>query len=256
LILIALLLERLFYLVKKNNTGFELNGLYQFNLQHQIELGGSIFNESYDFLEGENDGSVPLSFDVDKFQINLKYEYNKIKREEQYISGFRSILNVQQVVSSEDILPDFIIGWNDFLYYKRLGRKGNLAGRLRLGLATNDNSPFAPFAVDNNLNIRGVGNSIDRGTGVFVLNAECRHTIYEKNWLIVQSNIFIDAGSWRNPGGDFSDFTNPDNFRIYPGVGFRFTHKKIHRATLRIDYGYGVTEDATQGLVFGIGQYF
>jgi hypothetical protein len=33
----------------------------------------------------------------------------------------------------------------------------------------------------------------------------------------------------------------------------RFIHKKIFNAIFRIDYGYGVTKDATQGLVFGIG---
>jgi hypothetical protein len=40
----------------------------------------------------------------------------------------------------------------------------------------------APFAVDNNINLRGVGNIIDRGT--VVLNSEYRHTLFEKiNWL-------------------------------------------------------------------------
>jgi len=230
--------------------------LYQFNLKHRIELGGVIFNESYNYIEGENDGSVPLDFNVDKFQINLKYEYNNTQSEQQYLSGFISRLNLQQVVSSEKILPDFIIGWNDFLFYKRIDRKGNFAGRIRAGLATNDPSPFAPFAVDNNINVRGVGNIIDRGTGVIVANAEYRHTIYEKKWFVIQSNVFLDAGSWRTPKGELSDFTDPENFRIYPGAGIRFIHKKINNAVLRIDYGYGVSENATQGLVFGIGQYF
>jgi hypothetical protein len=35
-----------------------------------------------------------------------------------------------------------------------------------------------------NINLRGVGNIIDRGTGTVVLNSEYRHTFFEKiNWL-------------------------------------------------------------------------
>lgn len=149
-----------------------------------------------------------------------------------------------------------MIGFNDFLYYKRLGENGNWASRLRLGLASNVNSPFAPFTVDNNLNIRGVGNTIDRGTGSIVINSEYRHTLYERNWFVLQGNAFIDAGSWRNPGGDFGDFLDRDNLRVYPGVGLRFMHKRIFNAIFRIDYGFGITPNADRGLVFGIGQYF
>ena len=112
------------------------------------------------------------------------------------------------------------------------------------------------FSVDNNLNIRGVGNTIDRGTGAIVLNTEYRHTLYEKNWFALQGIVFIDGGSWRNPGGSFRDFTDSNNIRIYPGFGLRFIHKNIYNAIFRIDYGIGITEDATRGLVFGIGQYF
>ena len=42
-----------------------------------------------------------------------------------------------------------------------------------------------------------------------------------------------------------------DNVKIYPGLGLRFIHKKIYNAIFRIDYGYGITKDATKGLVFG-----
>ena len=60
----------------------------------------------------------------------------------------------------------------------------------------------------------------------------------------------------RNPGGSFGDFSDRQNIRIYPGVGLRFMHKRIFNAIFRIDYGYGITKDASRGVVFGIGQYF
>jgi outer membrane protein assembly factor BamA len=72
----------------------------------------------------------------------------------------------------------------------------------------------------------------------------------------LQGNAFIDGGTWRNPGGRLGDFGDSQNIRIYPGLGFRFIHKKIYNATFRVDYGVGVTKDSTQGFVFGIGQYF
>ncbi|TPN87253.1 FtsQ-type POTRA domain-containing protein [Aquimarina algicola] len=241
---------------KYNNTSYELLGLYQFNLRHRIELGLNYFNEDYQYKTGATSPEVPQDFNVDKLLYKLIYEYNNLNFDYQYVSGFRSVLNAQYVISTEDVLPDFFIWWNDFMYFKRVGKKGNWANRLRVGLASNDDTPFAPFAVDNNLNIRGVGNTIDRGTGVIVLNTEYRQTLYEKNWFVLQSNVFVDGGSWRNPGGDFGDFGDSQNFRLYPGVGLRFIHKKIFNAIFRIDYGYGVTDDSTNGFVFGIGQYF
>jgi hypothetical protein len=220
-------------------------------------LGLNYFTEDYEYQSGATNPNVPQQLRVKKLLYKLIYEYNNLNYDYQYIEGFRSIFNFQYVTSTDTAqLPDFLIGWNDFQYFKRFGKKGNWASRLRLGLSTNNDTPFAPFAVDNNLNIRGVGNLIDRGTGAIVLNTEYRYTLYEKGWFALQGNAFIDAGSWQNPGGDLGDFVDSDNLRIYPGVGLRFIHKKIFNAIFRIDYGYGITPNATNGFVFGIGQYF
>jgi len=239
-----------------NNTSYEILGLYQIDFKNRVELGVNYFTEDYQYLSGATDPAIPLNLNVKKLLYKFVYDYDNLDYYYQYVSGFKSILNFQYVTSRNTALPEFIIGWNDFLYFKRIGEKGNLANRLRLGVSSNDDSPFAPFSVDNNLNIRGVGNTIDRGTGVIILNSEYRHTLHEKDWFILQSNIFIDAGSWRNPGGDFGDFGDSQNIRVYPGVGLRFISKKIYNATFRIDYGVGITREATNGFVFGIGQYF
>ena len=239
-----------------NNKSFEVLGLYQFNFNHRLELGVNTFTEDYAYKSGATDPNIPQELRVKKFLYRLIYEYNDLDFNYQYLSGFKSQLNAQYVTSKDVVLPEFLIFWNDISFFKRIGERGNWASRMRVGLATNNDSPFAPFSVDNNINIRGVGNIIDRGTGVIVINTEYRHTLFERNWFVLQTNTFIDAGSWRNPGGDFSDFGDSQNFRVYPGVGLRFIHKKIFNAIFRIDYGYGITKDATQGLVFGIGQYF
>lgn len=239
-----------------NNTSFEVLALHEFNVRNKISFGGSFFTEDYSYLFGITSPEVPLALVVDKYLYKVLYHYDNIKYFYQYLSGFKSDLNFQYVQSTDERLPEFAIGFNDFSYYHRVGEKGNWATRLRLGLSSNIDSPFAPFAVDNNLNIRGVGNTIDRGTAAIVLNTEYRHTLVDKDWFVLQSNIFVDGGSWRNPGGDFSDFGDDQNLRVYPGVGLRFIHKRIFNAIFRIDYGYGITRDSERGVVFGIGQYF
>lgn len=241
---------------KYQNNAFEIIGLYEINFKNRLEIGFNIFTESYDYKSGATRPDVPQNIKANKRLVKGIYEYNNLDFNFQYVSGFKNLLNVQYIDSSVDILPDFLIWWNDFSYFKTIGKSGNWASRLRVGLSSNEDSPFAPFSVDNNLNIRGVGNTIDRGTGSIVLNTEYRHTLYEKNWFVMQGNVFVDSGTWRNPGGNLSDFTNADNVRVYSGLGLRFIHKKIFNAIFRIDYGFGLTKDATQGLVFGIGQYF
>lgn len=241
---------------KYRNNSYEILGLYEKNFQNRFEAGINYFSEEYEYKSGATSENVPQALNVKKLLYKFIYEYNDLDYDYQYVSGFKSALNFQYVTSTSDELPEFLIGRNDFFYFARVGSKGNWANRMRIGFSTNNDTPFAPFAVDNNINIRGVGNVIDRGTGAIVLNTEYRHTLYEKGWFCLQGNAFVDAGTWRNPGGDLGDFGKSQNIRVYPGVGLRFLHKQIFNAIFRIDYGIGVTRDSAKGLVFGIGQYF
>ena len=241
---------------KYRNNGFEVMGLYELNFKNRVELGFSLFTEDYRYLSGATQADIPQSLNVDKHLFKFIFSHEDIEYHYQYLNGFRSTLNFQYVGSTDENLPEFLIGFNDFVFYKRIGQNGNWANRLRFGLASNMETPFAPFSVDNNLNIRGVGNTIDRGTAAIVFNTEYRHTLLDKDWFVLQSNLFIDGGSWRNPGGDLSDFGDNENLRIYPGVGLRFIHKRIFNAIFRIDYGHGITKNPSRGIVFGIGQYF
>ena len=242
-----------------NNISFELLALHQFNLKNRIDFGVNFFKEKYQYLSGATSTSIPQNLSLNKALLKLVYTYDNLDYYYQYINGFKSILYAQYVLTENDFQNDFYIFWNDFLYYKRIGEKGNWANRLRVGLSSNEDTPFAPFALDNNVNLRGIGILVDRGTGSIVLNSEYRYTIYDKDWLAIQTNIFSDIGSWRNPGGSLNDFIKEENIRIYSGFGLRFISKKIYNATFRIDYGFSVLNtkgNSKGGLVFGIGQYF
>ncbi len=246
--------QKAFY--QYTNAAYELLAVYQINYKNQIKFGGSMFNENYQYLEGATSDKIPRNLRGNKSLIKVQYTFDKLNYDYYLVSGFKSIFSFQYVTTKNQFQNPFFIGLNDFLYYKRVGKTDNFATRLRFGLASNNESPFAPFAVDNNLNIRGVGNLIDRGTGTVVFNTEYRKTLFEKGWFVLQGNAFVDAGSWRNPGGKLIDFADSKNFRVYPGVGLRFIHKTVFNCTFRIDYGYGISKNASNGFVFGLGQYF
>jgi outer membrane protein assembly factor BamA len=242
---------------KYTNKAIEVAGLVEADFHNKFLLGISLFKEQYTYDNGATDATVPQNLDVNKTLYKFIHFYNNIDYYYQYLSGIKTEVNLQFVNANNATIDNFLIGRVDALYFKRIGKKFNFANRLRVGLSTNNSSPFAPFAVDNNINIRGVGNVIDRGTAAVVFNTELRHTWLDKKLITVQGNVFLDLGTWRNPGGELSDLTSEENFRVHPGIGIRLINKKIVNAVLRLDYGVGLFKyDRSQGFVIGIGQYF
>lgn len=246
-----------------NARNLEAKLLFSFDFNNEAELGAILVKEKYQF-EGENliEGR-PTELNADKLIYRAAYRYVNLDIAYQYFDGVQSEFIGQYVnflsgdSPGESFLNSFLSLRNDFVYYKKIGTNGNWANRFRVAATIgNEDSPFAPFTLDNQLNIRGVGNTVDRGTASLVLNSEYRHTLYEKGWFVVQGNAFVDVGSWRKPGEDFSQLFDGSATRLYPGVGIRFIHKRIFNAVFRLDYGFGIGNEATNGIVFGIGQYF
>lgn len=241
------------------NRTFQAFLSYEFNFHNRAELGFLIGDQDYELQEGQNDiPELPNQLEATNFSLTGEYEYNDLDIFYQYTSGIRNQSNIQYIFNSggDGFLEDAVVLTNDTEYFKRIGDRGNWATRLRLSFTSNDDSPFAPFSLDNQVNIRGVGNKVDRGTASIVINTEYRHTLYEKDWFVIQSNTFIDAGTWRTPGNEFSQLVDGDALRFFPGVGVRFIHKRIFNAVIRLDYGFGIGNNSTNGLVFGIGQFF
>lgn len=237
------------------NSGLETLLTYEKNFKNNFKAGVNFTNDQYEYQSGFINNSIEETINVKKIILKFFYEYNDLDYNYQYVNGLKNVLILQQNFTDNDIQSDFLAWWNDVMFFKIIGRKGNFASRLRAGLSTNSSSVFAPFVVDNNVNIRGVGNLIDRGTGSLVLNTEYRHTIYEKNWFVLQGNAFVDVGTWRSPGGTLNDFVQLDKGQLYSGLGMRIMHKRIFNAIFRLDYGYSIKNESG-GIVFGIGQYF
>lgn len=246
-----------------NSRNLEAKLIFSFDFNNEAELGAILVKENYLFTEDTPIPGRPAVLNADKLLYRAAYRYVDLDIDYQYFDGIQSEFIGQYIqlldgdAAGEEFLNDFLSLRNDLIYYKKVGARGNWANRFRLAaIVGNEDSPFAPFTLDNQLNIRGVGNTVDRGTASIVLNTEYRHTLYEKGWFVVQGNAFIDAGSWRQPGEDFSQLFEGSSTRLYPGVGIRFIHKRIFNAVFRLDYGFGIGNEATNGLVFGIGQYF
>ncbi|MEQ8628342.1 POTRA domain-containing protein [Ekhidna sp.] len=238
-----------------DNYTFGIDAIRHFNFRDRVEFGISFFTEDYQkFTPGTFEGA-PENVNKHKMLGKIRLIQNRVDYHFFYLDGWHNQLNLQTVHSLNDD-PAFHIAFNDLKRFIKIGRYGNFASRLRLGLSSNEESPFAPFVLDSYVNIRGVGNRVDRGTGAIILNAEYRYALVDQSKLALQGVIFSDSGSWRNPGGDFADFADSENFQLFAGGGLRLIHKKIYNAIFRVDYGINLQDPNINGFVLGIGQYF
>ena len=239
------------------NNSLEFLMDYELDLKNKVSLGFGMISEKYVKNKGVDLQEVPNEFETSKFLGKVLYDYDTLNYHYYFTEGFRSFTNFTYVTGL-NINGDqrFVSFENDFFFYKRIKSKGNWATRLKIGFATNTASPFAPFAIDNNQNIRGIGNLVQRGSGVLALNTEYRHTLIEKKWFVLQANSFWDIGSLRQSGDDLNTLFKNKSVETRAGIGVRFIHKYIFKAIIRIDYGFSFDNKNPGGLVFGISQYF
>lgn len=240
-----------------DNVSLGLSGLYQLKRTRILELGITAFVENYNKHERHEDESTPgpQSLQQPKLLGKLILQESRLKYHLFYLDGFDNQLSFQTVYNLQDH-SWFHIFLNDSRYFTRLPLRGNLAARLRVGLATNNNSPFAPFVLDSYVNIRGSGNRIERGTAALILNLEYRQTVLESDRFGIQIVGFSDAGTWRKPGGSLRELWEGKNLQHFIGGGIRLIYNRAYNAIFRLDYGHDVRQPSRRGVVIGIGQYF
>lgn len=243
------------YEYDNNSIGFTL--IRHFGINRNLEAGGTYFIEKYRKSEEQVLENPPGPDGLRQPKLLTKWEYraNFLDYHFFYLKGISWHITLQNVYNTLDQTLFNSLQFQGRQYF-RLGNYGNLATRLRLAISTNNNSPFAPFVVDSHVNLRGVGNRIDRGTAQAVWNIEYRQTVFEAYPWGAQLVVFSDLGTWRNPGGKLKDLFNTDQFRHFVGGGFRFIYNRVYGATLRVDYGIDVYNTAQRGFVIGLGQYF
>lgn len=240
-----------------NNESISVGSSYMIRPRHLVEVGATIFNEDFELLEdSEAIAEAPVRFTVNKLLLKIGHRLDRRNYLSERISGSLNSTLAEVVINTND--EPFAIVFHEFRKFGLVGKRGNWASRLRLGIATNRESPFAPFVLDSELNIRGSGNRIDRGSAQAVLNLEYRHLVWsdKKKNFSVQTVGFSDIGSWRAPGGEFVQLTNGSTLRHFVGGGVRVISAKAKNAVLRLDYGVDVTNAEERGFVLGFGQYF
>jgi outer membrane protein insertion porin family len=238
-----------------DNRSIGGTGIYEFSFNHTLEAGAFYFVERHQKLPGQPAIPSPELLESPKWLYKTIHRLNRVDYHWFYLDGWENIFRYETVYSKE-FRNWFHLAFSDLNWYERIGSTGNLAMRLRLGLSTNTDSPFAPFILDSQVNIRGSGNRVDRGTGVITLNMEYRQTVIDRHPFAAQLVVFSDAGTWRLPGGGFDDFSDPDNFRHFAGGGIRLIYKKAWNAILSFDYGVDLYDRDQHGPVLSIGQFF
>ena len=238
-------------------TSFTVTGIRNINQRGNVEIGLNYFVEKYSLIVDDISEFIPspTKLTQPKLLNSVKLTWNRLDYDLFYLKGHQSTLNFQSVFTFEDKSLFTSFAFEDKLFFL-LNNKLNLATRFRFAIATNNESPFAPFVVDSHINIRGVGNRIDRGTAQIILNLELRYTTFQKKNWGSQLIVFTDSGTWRNPGGALSDLFDTSEFRQFVGGGVRLIYQKVFGAVIRLDYGIDAYNPKQRGVVLGLGQYF
>ncbi|MFK8056441.1 MAG: hypothetical protein AB8F78_10010 [Saprospiraceae bacterium] len=239
------------------NQSLALGGSYRVGLRNILNVGASIFREDFALLGVPGEiPEAPINLRVNKLLLKAGHRLDRRNYLSERIAGAEYSSVVEVVLNTTD--QPFVIAWHELRHYGLVGKRGNWANRLRIGIATNRESPFAPFVLDSQLNIRGSGNRIDRGSAQVVLNSEYRHLVWKnagRNFS-VQTVVFSDLGTWRAPGGEVAELVNGTTLRHFVGGGLRLISAKAKNAVLRLDYGIDVQDADLRGFVLGFGQYF
>ena len=244
-----------FYNYRFTSSDFKFD--FKPNILKTYSLGIGLLEENYTLEDGKESSQIPNTFTTQKFLFKLNFDFNRLEQFYYFFSGFRNLIQLNNVWGTNFGGEKYFYALeNEATFFKSIKTKGNWASRLKIGVSRNFETPFPAFVIDNNLNTRGSGNKVKRGSQIAVINTEYRHTFLERKWLAIQGNGFIDS-SWILPAGkEHKEIFTNKNHNLCSGIGIRFIHKFIHTAILRIDYGFSINNGSSKGLVFGIGQYF
>lgn len=243
-----------------DNYHVSAEGRYWFSRYWNASVGGMYMYERYQNISnsvGFFDMTISNGqrFQFHKYQVRAATQWRRVNYYNERREGLMNRVH-SEYIQTVGFQQPFIKVTNDFRWYKLVGDRGNLAMRSRLGIATNNEGPFAPFLIDNYENIRGSGNRVARGTAELVFNLEYLMTLWDHKWFTVQSAMFSDFGTLRQAGANLRDFVNDAQVYRYAGIGVRLHSKVLYRTILRFDYSFNL-ENLNQGaFVAGFGQYF
>ncbi len=233
---------------------YELLRMPGTGLTSAVELGGGFLHEAYRKSDPTTSPG-PAEDTFWKYVLKAHLTQRDLNYHRHERVGFENVTKLQTVKTGEGPFSFWKV-LNIFRGYLRPYDGANWAARLRTGFSTNERSPFIPFVLDSYVNVRGVGNTVARGTAELTVNLEHRQTLAEGNHLILQGVVFSDVSGWRPGGASLADLFVTENIVSFGGLGLRLNLRYRYNITFRADYGINVFDPAQRGPVIGIGQYF
>ncbi|MFT6924235.1 MAG: outer membrane protein insertion porin family [Crocinitomicaceae bacterium] len=234
---------------------------YWLNRYWKTSLGGMIMYERYK----NNDRAIMFQnesfevgdqFDFMKYQVRNTFTYSRINTHFERRDGLSNHIHSEVIATPEMEEASFVKITNDLRYFKSINKRGNLALRNQIGIATNRNSPFAPFVVDGFVNVRGSGDRVARGTGLVTFNAEYLHTVLKHKWAFCQLGAFTDIAYLRPGGAALATTFKSENSYYYSGLSFRLQTRILYRAVIRFDYGFNLQDLSQGGFTVGFNHFF
>ncbi len=239
-----------------DNYNVSLGGHYWLRKKLRLGLGGMYMYEEYKQLDSGAFDLGQIEFAFHKYQVRSFIEYDAINQDFEFQTGFRNRSYLETIQTIEDNAPSFVKFTNDIYWYKKIRQRGNLAVHNRIGISTNNFSPFSPFVLDGFVNVRGVGNRVSRGTAELITNIEYRHSIWRHKWFILQAVVFSDLGTLRQPGASIESMFNHRELNLFLGSGLRLHSQLFYKVIFRVDYSINPVNPNIHGFTFGVGQFF
>lgn len=239
-----------------DNYSFSGGGHYWLGRYTNVGLGAAYMYEDYLQRDNAFDLYGTKRFNFHKHQLRTHFESNKVENLFERQNGWKARVYGEWIHTYSDGAPSFLKLQLSANYYRLLGKRGNFACAARFGTSTNAESPFAPFVLDGFLNVRGIGNRVERGTAEIVLNSEYRHTFLVHKIVTVQSAAVLDFGALRAAGKSFDSFFDDDKPHLFLGAGLRFNLNVLYKTCIRVDYSVNPFDTSQRGFTFGFGQFF
>ncbi len=221
-----------------------------------VGIGGAFMYENYHQRDNAFTDYSQMDFSFFKHQLSASLNFNKVENIYERQNGVKGTIYGEWINTYSENAPSFLKLLFDCTWNTLHGERGNLSTRTKFGLSTNNYSPFAPFVLDGLLNVRGIGNRVERGTASLVLNAEYRYSFWKHKFVTFQAAAFVDYGTLRNPGDNFDEFFPMSEQNIFTGVGIRANLNVLYKTCIRVDYSFNPTDVTQQGFTFGFGQFF
>ena len=240
-----------------DNYSVSAGGHYWLGRYVNVGLGAAYMYEDYHQRDDAFDVFGMKSFNFHKHQLRTHIESNKVENVFERQGGWKAKMYGEWIHTyANGMAPSFLKLELSGAYYRLVGKRGNFASSVRFGTSTNTESPFSPFVLDGFLNVRGIGNRVERGTAKIIVNTEYRHTFFVHKFVTLQSATFADYGALRTAGKSFNTFFDGDQPNLFLGAGLRFNLNILYKTCIRVDYSVNPFDPSMHGFTFGFGQFF